>query len=453
MLSLPRQHLYILCMFEVHRSALTGLRRLDIWPNTNSLPNAFKLCGQVFLPAVQSACLSCIDCAWVVLFYAVVWSCSPRSTTVWLSSVAWLREAVQNPSRTWATNGRRFRRFKASGRSGPLGVPRGPEVIWFRYGKVTWDGPWRSMEPLRRTAKEESAEGADAEALEIAGVQQNDQLETVDPCRPMSTHVDPCWTYLMTWSDLKWLWYYDNLWYLIILYHTLWYTFIQEHNASLAQFYDVLHDLCSPNWHHAMGFSCQAEAAQPSPEKEPAPSLWPWPKAYFGNWYLPISPHAYPNAWHDTMSLILEKLSRRFTMLYDVILCYTMLYCISLRLGFCDPYHLDVAATVRHLKTSILKEFLDDVWHPGWSWTLWGCSAVVAREIYRWSAQPTTAGVELMMRHDAWWISLNLNFRNLNACLWSFMIHDVSSHSSLGLGQKLPQDIRFKHFQIFQTGV
>ena len=138
---------------------------------------------------------------------------------------------------------------------------------------------------------------------------------------------------------------------------------------------------------------------------------------------------------------------------YDVILCYTMLYCISLRLGFCDPYHLDVAATVRHLKTSILKEFLDDVWHPGWSWTLWGCSAVVAREIYRWSAQPTTAGVELMMRHDAWWISLNLNFRNLNACLWSFMIHDVSSHSSLGLGQKLPQDIRFKHFQIFQTGV
>ena len=48
------------------------------------------------------------------------------------------------------------------------------------------------MEPLRRTAKEESAEGADAEALEIAGVQQNDQLETVDPCRPMLTHVDPC---------------------------------------------------------------------------------------------------------------------------------------------------------------------------------------------------------------------------------------------------------------------
>ena len=127
MLSLPRQHLYILCMFEVHRSALTGLRRLDIWPNTNSLPNAFKLCGQVFLPAVQSACLSCIDCAWVVLFYAVVWSCSPRSTTVWLSSVAWLREAVQNPSRTWAPNGRRFRRFKASGFQWSRGVPRGPE--------------------------------------------------------------------------------------------------------------------------------------------------------------------------------------------------------------------------------------------------------------------------------------------------------------------------------------
>lgn len=58
------------------------------------------------------------------------------------------------------------------------------------------------------------------------------------------------------------------------------------------------------------------------------------------------------------MSLILEKLSRRFTMLYYVILHFA---CISLRLGFCDPYHLDIAATVRHLKTSGMKEFLDDV--------------------------------------------------------------------------------------------
>ena len=50
-------------------------------------------------------------------------------------------------------------------------------------GKI-WKGDMRwAMEPPRRTAKEESAtEGADAEALEIAGVQQNDQLETVDPC-------------------------------------------------------------------------------------------------------------------------------------------------------------------------------------------------------------------------------------------------------------------------------
>ena len=249
MLSLPRQHLYILCMFEVHRSALTGLRRLDIWPNTNSLPNAFKLCGQVFLPAVQSACLSCIDCAWVVLFYAVVWSCSPRSTTVWLSSVAWLREAVQNPSRTWATNGRRFRRFKASGRSGPLGVPRGPEVIWFRYGKVTWDGPWRSMEPLRRTAKEESAEGADAEALEIAGVQQNDQLETVDPCRPMSTHVDPCWPMLthvehiwwleVTWNDYDTMIIYDIWSYFIILYGILEFKSTMLRSLNSTMFYMI----------------------------------------------------------------------------------------------------------------------------------------------------------------------------------------------------------------------
>ena len=203
MLSLPRQHLYILCMFEVHRSALTGLRRLDIWPNTNSLPNAFKLCGQVFLPAVQSACLSCIDCAWVVLFYAVVWSCSPRSTTVWLSSVAWLREAVENPSRTWAPNGRRFRRFKASGFQWSRGVPR----WWERYGKVTWDGPWSPrVGRQKRNRLQRELMRRRWRSLEYSRMIN---------WRPL-THVDPCWTYLMTWSDLKWLEMTMILWYFMI---------------------------------------------------------------------------------------------------------------------------------------------------------------------------------------------------------------------------------------------
>lgn len=201
---------------------------------------------------------------------------------------------------------------------------KGPKVQKLQGQWSKWSRgvpPWRPWSPCvgrqKRNRLQRELRMRRRWPLEIAGVRQNDQLETVDPCWPMLNISDD-----LKWLELTMILWYFNM-YFIILDHTLWYTFIQEHNASLAQFYDVLHDLCSPNWHHAMGFSCQAEAAQPSPEKEPAPSLWPWPKAYFGNWYLPISPQACPNAWYDTMSLILEKLSRRFTMLYDVILCYT----------------------------------------------------------------------------------------------------------------------------------